>query len=303
MHPKIVSEANVGHDHSYLGTLRGLFLYGRLTRQHPYVDAVAATYRRALPTHVITESGWAPHDLGKRRFANEHGDPVADPASAGDAAQLALWLALDAGHLDLLNDVERLVRARLLPGQVTEKDAQANPDAEIGSKLLGGWGIHNLPHATKSCVLDVTAAVLHTLTDVYQRIVERTPAGLAVNLHLDYEGPAVQILTEREQAARLILRVRSRENVLLRVPGWVPTESVRLTVDDCRVPVKLIGPFAYLPRDLLREDSTVVLQHGLPARETRERMPSGQVYRFAWRGDEISGVRPNPGPLPFYPSL
>ncbi len=100
---EIVDPDNIGHDHSYHGTLRGLLLFGLLTGEKEYVDVVEATYRNAVRNRIVRESGWAPHDLGKLRFPNDHGDPVTDPASAGDSAQLALWLALRAGCDDLLS--------------------------------------------------------------------------------------------------------------------------------------------------------------------------------------------------------
>ena len=105
MHPRIVDPRNPGHNHSYHGTLRGLLRFGLVTGRSEYVDAVERTFRNALPVYCVKESGWSPHDLGKRRFDNPEGDPVADPASAGDSAQLALWLARDAGYVERFDDV------------------------------------------------------------------------------------------------------------------------------------------------------------------------------------------------------
>ena len=64
---EIVSRANVGHNHSYHGTLRGLLRFGLLTGQKEYVDVVEATYRHADHGRIVMESGWAPHDLGMLR--------------------------------------------------------------------------------------------------------------------------------------------------------------------------------------------------------------------------------------------
>ena len=47
-------------------------------------------------------------------------DNRGETASPGDAAQLALWLATRHGFTEYLDDVERIVRARILPSQVTE---------------------------------------------------------------------------------------------------------------------------------------------------------------------------------------
>ena len=85
MREEIVNPDNAGHNHSYHGTLRGLLLFGLLAGQKDYVDVVEATYRKAVRNRIAMESGWAPHDLGKDRFPNDHGDPVTDPASTGDS--------------------------------------------------------------------------------------------------------------------------------------------------------------------------------------------------------------------------
>jgi len=45
---EIVDPENIGHNHSYHGTLRGLLLFGLLTGQRDYVDVVVATYRNAV---------------------------------------------------------------------------------------------------------------------------------------------------------------------------------------------------------------------------------------------------------------
>ena len=82
MRKEIIDKGNTGHTHSYLGTLRGLLLLGLLTQQREYVDTVAATYRVGVASCVVTESGWAAHDLGKVRFPDESGNRVPESASA-----------------------------------------------------------------------------------------------------------------------------------------------------------------------------------------------------------------------------
>lgn len=298
---EIIDPENMGHDHSFQGTLRGLLLFGLLSGQREYVDVVAATYRNGLQQSVIKESGWAPHDLGKTRFPNEQGDPVAETASAGDAAQLALWLALRAGDLGLLDDVERLLRARILPAQITREDV--HPDRRITPRELGGWGSHCPAHAGKGCLLDILAAVTHTLCDVHEHICTQSPMGVQVNLHFDYEDARVKVVASRNDAGQVVVFVKQHDNVVIRLPRWTPQRSVQLTVDGKPTPMKLLGSFVWISKGLLREHSEIVMTYELPERFSQEEMPSGRLYRFKWRGDEIVGVDPHDGPLPFYPAL
>ena len=66
--PEIIDPENVGYNHFFHGTLRGLLRFGLLSGQRQYVERVAATYRNGLPQCAIKKSGWAPHDLGKTGF-------------------------------------------------------------------------------------------------------------------------------------------------------------------------------------------------------------------------------------------
>ena len=92
--------AKADHTHSYLGTLRGLLLYGRLTGQHQYIERVKAAYRVSIP-RFVHESGYTSHNMVRESFG--------ETTSPGDAAQLALWL-YQAGYAEFLDDAERLVR-------------------------------------------------------------------------------------------------------------------------------------------------------------------------------------------------
>jgi hypothetical protein len=52
---EIVAPDNVGHNHSYHGTLRGLLLYGLHTGQREFTNTVAATYRSGDRFSLVKE--------------------------------------------------------------------------------------------------------------------------------------------------------------------------------------------------------------------------------------------------------
>lgn len=303
MRDEILNSANLGHCHSYHGTLRGLLLFGLLTNENKYIHAIEKTYRNAVRMKIVKDSGWAPHDLGKNRFDNDHGDPVADPASAGDSTQLALWLAIKAGCNDLLDDVERLVRARLLPAQMTDKDIKNNPERAFTRREIGAWCIHGSSHGDKGCTPDVHAAVIHTLCDVYSHILTPTTNGVRVNLHFNAENETLKVISTRGKDAKLKVTVKQRDNVLIRIPSWTPESSIRFKIDGKTRPIKCNNAFARIPAEILKIDSIIELSYDLPMRNTEEEMPSGRRYRFKWRGDEITGIDPQEKSLPFYPSM
>jgi len=295
---------NVGHNHSYLGTLRALLRYGLLTGQRQYVDVIAGTYQKSIWENNITESGWTPHDLGKSRFPNAAGDPVGETASCGDVAQIALWLALEAGMPQLLDDVERLVRCRILPAQVTPADVENSDNAGVtlGPREIGAWGAHNGPY-NKGWIIDVIAAVLHTLTDIYASIVTPCPGGLKINLHLTSSLPEVEIVSTRTEAATLTVTPRITGNILIRIPGWTPRESLKLTVAGRDCPLRFIDNYLLIQAEDLVAGEPIALNYALPERMTTETFASGNEYRLKWRGDDVVGVSPHETPLAIYPAL
>ena len=292
--------SNATHTHSYLGMLRGLVLYGVVTGQHEYADAVAATYEETVP-RIVKESGFACHDLFVENPTR------GETSSPGDAAQIALWLALHAGRTEHLDDVERIVRARLLPAQVTEApaitakvDDGAEEHRDVQRRAVGAiGGMHKGPHSGKANTTDVTAASLHTLIDVYNHIVVPTDVGLAVYFHLDYEDESVTVRSERHVQARVTVASRTSGALLVRIPRWTPRESVRFTENGNPVSPIFIGDFAHFPTGGPARE--VELVYDLPERSTIEVIGNAE-NEITWRGDEIVGICPNEDWLPFYPT-
>lgn len=282
---------HVGHTHSYCGTLRGLLLYGLATGERQYIDAVAATYRHGFWGAAISHSGWTPHDQGKTRFADKEGDPIGEHASCGDVAQIALWLALRDGQTDLLDDVERLTRARLLPSQLI--------DAKNGRRD-GAWGVYSHPFGY-GAILDVFAAVLHSLADFHEHIITTTPEGtISVNLHFDSNTPSVTTRAKRGANAILLITPKQPCDLRIRVPAWAPRESVRLEISGRTLPLRWNGSFLLVSKSDVAAAAVITLRHDLPPRQTIEEMPvSHRKFALTWRGDEVIACAPK---VPIYPA-
>ena len=288
----------VGHTHSYLGGLRGLFLFGQLTKQHEYIDAVRATYEVTV-RKLVRESGFASHDLEENL-----GNPTQWPesTSTGDAVQLALWLGLETGHMEYLDDAERWVRSCIVPTQYPEKYSN-DSNGNLDMRMLGAWGCWELPPkgGLFSSYTDITAAVLHTLCDVYSHIAVRDKAGLTIYFHFDYEDENVRVISERGEKAQLTIVPKCQDNVFVRIPAWTPANSVKLTVAGKSVPVKMIGNFAFVEHVDLPQWPDIFLQYDLPIKNTTETI-SGVDRHYTWKGDEIIGVCPNTVDRPIYPT-
>ncbi len=285
----------IGHTHSYLGGLRGLFLYGQLTKQHEFIDNVKSTYEVTVKSYV-RESGYACHDLGT---IPETVTNVPECSSPGDAAQLALWLGLQTGRMEYLEDAECWVRSRIVPGQIPEKYSR-DAEGKLDLRMLGGWGAYNHPQGSMMSYTDVTAAVLHSLCDIYQHIAVRDDAGLTVYFHFDYEDNHVRIISERGDKAKLTLIPKRKDNVFVRIPSWTPAESVSITVSGKAIPVEMMGRFAFIEQVDLPDDPAIVVEYGLPIKNTTEIINSVE-YHYSWKGDEIIGACPNTSDRPIYP--
>ena len=90
---------------------------------------------------------------------------------------------------------------------------------------------------------------------------------------------------------------------MVRIPGWAPESSLELIVNGEATSIKRRGEYAWVPGGEQRMGGDIVLTYDLPERTTEEEMPSGRVYTIAWRGDEIVGIDPQDGPMPFFPAL
>lgn len=283
------------HTHSYLGTLRGLLLYGKLTKQREFAERVATTYRVTVPK-VVKPSGYTSHNMVK--------ESIGETTSPGDAAQLALWLSR-LGYPEFLDDAERLVRARLLPSQIVEVppfkpllDDGRDAHRDVAARAVGAFGgCHSHPHGGKVAVTDVTAADVHTLVDVYRHVAVFEGGVLEVLFHFDYEDSHVRIESDRSQKATLTVTPKQACPVAIRVPRWTPISSVRVAVAGRPTKPVFAGHFARL--GLVEAGRTITMEHDLPTRTTRE-TDLGVEYELAWKGDDVEGVSPNADFLPFY---
>jgi len=299
--PEILDVNNPGHGHSYLGTLRGLLLYGLLTDNQLFIERVADTYDSGVKTQILRDPGWCPHDLGMSRFPdNENGDPVCESTSTGDLVQLSLWLARATGETRYFDDAERLVRGRIIPAQVKESDISS---PEIRPRDIGGWGSIWRPNAEKICIFDVTAAVLHTLTDVQNHIVRETHTELWIDLHFNTEQYGAIVRSERGDDATLTVTTETAREIAIRIPCWVTPESVSMTIDNRPADPKFINHYVHVGAAALKPGSTITVRHDLPSRRSETVMPSGARIEIGWKGDHVTGVSPNEGTRRLYPDL
>lgn len=90
-----------------------------------------------------------------------------------------------------------------------------------------------------------------------------------------------------------------KRNLLVRIPEWVPADSVSWKVDGQSIELKRVGAFALIDRSHL--PARVELEYALPLRKEKE-TAAGTEYETTWRGEEVVGISPNTDFYPFYPT-
>jgi hypothetical protein len=285
------------HTHSYLGTLRGLLMFGELTGQHEYVDRVELTYRKTI-LKVAKKTGFISHDFTTEKDG--------ETGSAGDIVQLGLRLARN-GYPEYFDDAERVLRARLLPSQIVQSlglrptlEDGKDEHLKLNERALGAFGgmyLHS--HGGPIPTTDITAADIQGLCEIYTHIAEKTVLGLQVNFHLDFEDSNLKIQSNRDQDARLIINLKVPQSLFIRFPGWAAKDSLRIHLNEQVFPTQWVGPFLFIPKQ--EGPSMIELSHNLPSKIEDETI-DGVTYQIHWRGDEVVGIHPNTDWLPFYES-
>lgn len=293
---KINPAGKVDHTHSYLGTLRGLLLYGRLTKQQIYIQRVAEAYRVNVP-NIVKPSGYTSHNMAVESFG--------ETTSPGDVVQLALWL-YEEGYSEFLDDADRLVRSRILPSQIrVTKPLKPFPHLSgdkafnLEERVIGAYGgcHYHSPHGSKMPVTDVTSADIHTMIDVYKHIAVSDQNEMTVLLHLNYEDDKIKVDCQRGETGKLTVTLKKAASLSIRVPQWVSSRSVHFVRDNETLPVAIDGNFARF--GIIPAKSTITMEYDLPQKITQEK-DQGVDYQVYWKGDDIMGISPNTNFFPLF---
>ena len=109
-----------------------------------------------------------------------------------------------------------------------------------------------------------------------------------VNLLFSTDTPWLRVRSEVPRTGRLRLEMLQEERVRVRLPDWIPAETVR--VDGAGAPDKTRRRENTLDLGPLAKGSRVSVTFDQPGRRTRERAPGfADPFEVDWRGDTIVG--------------
>lgn len=263
-------EDHVGHNHSYLGTLRGLVLYGIEFGDRALVESVYKTYKNSIHKYNCSYSGFAPHDLAALCFPDSNGDPLGDLASCADVAYIAYLLASGGGYTELYDDVQRFVRARLFRFQCDEGDE------------FGTWGITGGDLFAFGTTIDVFSLIASTLCKIYADFIKEKETEIFIDLCFSKECEAVSVKAYRDGKQHLDIGMKCGKNLYVRLPAWCSVEALSVSV-----PYEIKDGYLFVSSEYCI-GNTVAISYSLPEKITEESTwRSGKKYRIFWLGDDI----------------
>ena len=270
---------HVGHNHSYLGTLRGLLLYALEFHDMDLIQTIFQTYKTSIPKYNCDATGFAPHDLAKLSFPDTFGDPQGDPASCADAIYIAFLLATQGGHPELLDDAERWMRCRLFHSQI---------DSEKG---YGAWGIY-LTYWGQGNIIDVFASIASTLCRIYDSMIEERGQDVYIHLLFSANHSSLCVQAERDDRQHIRIIPNCAKNIHLRIPAWAPEESIHIA-DHTGRPIVFHreGMYIIIPENTVEIGKAIDAAFDLPTYETTtQTWISRQKFSLKWKGDAITEI-------------
>ncbi len=287
-----------GHIHSWLETLAGC---ARTARHSAKLDRAQVIARcRSVYDWVqrsnATAFGW---------IATYPTGGSSETCAIASAIRLALELAA-AGYPEYLDDVERFVRNQVVEAQFRDLTAYQGGPNPPTPFLLGCFDSQSMPNChlgtrggedvgtVEGCCLNGGMRALALAWDAIQTADEQ---GVTVNLALTCNGPAGQVIGFQPFAGRVDVIPRTPGTVRIRLPRWVVTKKVSVTVAGQKCAATVEKGYVVVPAVPARARVSV----RYPLRDLAETVTAGgQTFSIKWLGDVVVDVSPKGGREPTY---
>ena len=296
-----------GHFHSRITTALGLLRLGLLIGNEAYVQMAERIYTYAKEWG--TPFGWFPEDISSLDGC--------ETCCITDMIELGIGLALwvDPRYW---NDAERFGRNHLLESQLLRPDLVdpypfAKPYAapsedplrisrdNIAARARGcfaGWSGFNTwggrrPQMMACC----NGAGTRALYDLWHYGVSQAGNNLSVNLLFSRATEDVVIKSYLPFEGRVDIQCRSDRRIRLRVPDYVPAESLSLEMNSQRSQAGKSQDWLQLPPS--RKGDVAVVRFELPRRDQSVHM-GYDTYEVQYQGDTVTAMSPPTKVCPLY---
>lgn len=299
------------HFHMHALYLKGFLQCGLLTHDRELIDFVKRSYcwARSPDAGSAPALGFFPEFVN--RSTNSEGCAIAD------MVDLALMLS-ETGVDDCWDDADRWLRNQFAECQLTpEKAAQLQawamtrpskqPDPNESSDrtsernvgAFAGWPGVNEWHPTGRGIQHCcTGNGSRTIFYAWKSILDETGNGLTVNLPLNRAARKADLYSYLPYEGRIELKIKQDCAYLrVRVPDYVPTNSVACQIDGSLRPVHFRGRFAEL--GAVKAGRRVNLSFPNPTTRVVESVQKTS-YDCALRGHTVVSIDPRGTYCPLY---
>ncbi len=294
-----------GHVHSALWFSIGLLKLGRHMQRPFYVEKALQIFEYVRS--ISSEFGWVPEYA--QWFAP--GETYCETCCIKDMIEFAL-VAADMGY-DTWELVDKFTRNQLSEQQVKNGsfmavDRERADDPETGwtwknmdRRVIGGWSGGAEPNSISlTRFRSIAGCCVGTapvgLWEVWERIIERKPEGVFIQLPMERENEAARVTIGYPNQGRIQVEVKQAGDFFVRPYPWMGPH-IELRVDGKLVPARHAHGCLAFPG--LQAGATLVLSHPLADRESREQV-AGRELRVTWRGPDVVRMDPPGAPLQLY---
>lgn len=297
-----------GHIHSITSSLSGIIDYAIFANEREMLEKCIRVMKTGVPEYFSTW-GWGdevmpehPANVIGRGEINQTGDVI--------RAALLLGEAVDAAYYDW---AERYLRSMILPTQHREpelsqilKDAphpRTDAECNVLRRSIGGFSMQ-LPNDRMRpgdwplSTLDITSGAAHAMSECWNHLIRSTGNVTRVNLLFDCRDKHVEITSHLPLRGRVDFAVCEDHTLMVRVPPWLDTKTIRLMVKREARPVELKS--GYIVVAGLQRGAQGSLTFAVPCKVEKE-VVDGTEYTTTWVGNQIIGIAPRgpESPLPF----
>ncbi len=282
-------ESAGGHTHSITGTITSLVDFGILINNRHYIEAARRAYDVGLPPYR-SSYGW----VKENRFNDSD---LGEANNTADVIESAILLG-KAGYPSYYEDAERMLRNHLLASQLIdthwlhETPGMADTEEEIYSDVIrrarGGF-IFSEPNNFTDFNSDLTGGATQGLCEAWEAIISRGEVGVRVNLLFSKKSDILSIRSHIPEQGKVEIEMFGSTNLFVRIPSWVKSEDISLSVDGEATSISTYTPYICVPN--LERGAKVEIE--FPQRKTviSEEI-NHKIYQVKWLGDTVVSISP-----------
>lgn len=282
----------VGHMHGHTAMLYALAEYAAVTKDASLLNFVRDGYDFARHHGFPEIGGWL------------NTQPDVEVCSISDMIAIAIKLT-ESGLGDYYDDVDAAVRNQLAESQLLRPDyikeisarGQSHKAVELqetGDRVIErSAGImmplpfngYKVPYMINCCNGNGTQALFYA----WSKIVDRQPGLTRVNLLLNRFSPWADVSSHLPHEGKVVILNKVRQQVSVRIPGWVDRNKVKASVKGKEAACAWIGNYMLLPEIPAGQEIDVTFPI---SEKVVTRYHKGTEYRGVFRGSMLVDIEP-----------